>query len=1057
MSNTSVKVQNLINAIRTQFEFRVGLGYLKLNPGASGSVEIVEEPLQLLIRFKHNENTSTLIVPVPFVENAVEYLDVNGVRRATCKYYNKHVDCMFDFVEAVYQIIIGNPLQVLPAEMHKSKSPVMQLIRFGYENNTLPLAVRKIQKQINYLVNRLPVYKTDLNSYVMNRRVTIIDTGFEDIVSPEERYNYQVTKNRTYFDRGWSSIGLSDGSLANFNYILSEDLRKLTPFGIKHHNPQRNLYSTLGMRGDEAPLLQTKYTAALAKEGVARSGWNLFTLFVDIPDVWEDQIMVDNSHSEKCVEYKKRTICYGQVVVFEGESISSGDLLYVSDAGDKKIFSVPCDSAKVESIKRINTTVGGTETEAWEVIVSYKRYLKDGTKITNLSANKGIIRFQDLGYAIDPRTGEKRKIDVIVSSKAVKKRKNFSQIIEASLNSATGEKPLIVEDDAEISTEALKGLLQSVGLGEENTWECYTYAGKLHGVCGKVFWGVTHDADDTLWEEGRAAELNGRGLRTSGLKFSTIEFRALTTRFGKDNAIEKEILSYSQGVADLQEQLCILRSKHDRFVNNAGIVAALDILPFDVEASTFYIEDALAGTIADPNGIKEGFYLKLPVKYQTVVSEDDKILCDGFPGYVPGPDVKIKENSIIDKIYVPYYNLRKCWKHDTGKFGVSDIAAAINNIIVMSHRHVSASFESIHLTMLYRAIFNYFKLVNKKMSTKTGEISTLGMSVRYPHSTKAAASLSNDLEPNVVQIYKDMAKELKVEDGDIVIVERFPCLGFMSIRPQKVSVTDDPKCKFTIRASKNSLGSMTLDFDGDNLYIASFHTEDAKKALKDEWENPNEHCYEQIQKFNAKMGTPRTKEASLSDYGIITFDTLTCDSHAEIVGKLTGVKSFTGPVVALAYNLLRVMENCGLEVDTKINCGIEVFMDTVANSVFKQKHGKTSLHKIVTDAVCTADKYTLIREGFDAGVSELVCSVIRRKASERGIQNLTLYHNQAIAAGRSNIINRIVREENKLYFTSRSNLATNVLLKNLASYKVVDIPSNIFNKIMAGKTVNLYA
>jgi hypothetical protein len=47
----------------------------------------------------------------------------------------------------------------------------------------------------------------------------------------------------------------------------------------------------------------------------------------------------------------------------------------------------------------------------------------------------------------------------------------------------------------------------------------------------------------------------------------------------------------------------------------------------------------------------------------------------------------------------------------------------------------------------------------------------------------------------------------------------------------------------------------------------------------------------------------------------------------------------------------------------------------------------------------------------------------------------------------SSFINRIVREENKLYFASRSVLNDAALLTILSTYDVVDVPSSIFRKI----------
>ena len=890
----------------------------------------------------------------------------------------------------------------------------------------------------------------------MNRRLNILDKNFDEITNPEDKYNYQIGKNKTFFNKGWSSLGLSDGSLADFNYMLTTDLRNITPFGQKFHNPQRNLYSTLSMQGDEKPIIKTTTMATLEKEGVSRTGWNLFTAFVDIPDVWEDQIMVDESHADKFINSIKKFICYGEVTVCKGDIVKYGTTICVNNNNQNNTFNVVCDAAIVTNVKESSVVVGGVIYNTTNVFITYKRHLKDGTKITNLAANKGVIRLKKLGYAIDPRTGLKRKIDVIVSSKAVLKRKNYTQIIEAILNTVNNNKPIVVDDYVDTSKEAITQALTNACIGEDGVWECNTYAGKLNCICGKVFWGVTHDADDTTWREGVVENVNNRGNRTHGLKFSTIEFRALNTRFGNNNPIEKEILSYSQGTKDVREYINILRSKLDIFTYTSKTINVDDLIPMFSEG-TMYTEEQLENTISDPNKHLSAFYMKLPIEYQVVIGEDDKILSDGFPGEI-GEEIngtKVKKKIIIDKLYVPCYSLRKCWKHDIGKYGVSEVGNLLNIIITMCHRYKEDPTSGINLTMIYKAVYNYFHIVNKKLCTKKGEISTLCLSVRYPYSVKGVATLSNNIPRNTVQIHSSMAKTLNVREGDVVLVERFPCLGFMSIRPQKVTITNDSSCKFTIRASGNSLGSLTLDFDGDVIYLASFHSDSAKKALINEWENPNKYCIKHINHFNKKMGTPRTKEMLLSDYNITSFKPLTSETHAVIVGKLTGIKSYTGPIVALAYNLLRIMENTPVEHTCETKASIEVFIDTVANSVFKQKHGKKSLHKIVIDAICTADVEMLIKEGFDSTISKIICDTIKDKAKKRNIKSLTYYHEQAKKGGRANIINRIVREENKLYFTSRSVLDILAVIKNTTKCSVVDIPSNIFSKIMFNKFNNV--
>jgi hypothetical protein len=295
-----------------------------------------------------------------------------------------------------------------------------------------------------------------------------------------------------------------------------------------------------------------------------------------------------------------------------------------------------------------------------------------------------------------------------------------------------------------------------------------------------------------------------------------------------------------------------------------------------------------------------------------------------------------------------------------------------------------------------------------------------------------------------------MAKQLNVRTGDVVLAERFPCLGFMSIRPQKVQVTDDPLCRFTIRVSGNSLGSLSLDFDGDVLFLASFHTPEAKEMLLKEWTNPNKSCYDVIKDLNQKAGAPRTQSLNLQDYNLSAFEPLTAETNAILVERATGVKSHTGPVIALAYNIMRILENSDIKDNQKTNVAVEVFLDRVGNSVFKQKHGIKSLHDIVVGAICTGDVETLVENGFARGTSTVICNVLRTKGAELGVKDIKSYHEWTVRNKRSKLINRIVREQNRIYFASRSQLGACSLLKCLEAEEV-DCPSKMFKWTLSGK------
>jgi hypothetical protein len=337
------------------------------------------------------------------------------------------------------------------------------------------------------------------------------------------------------------------------------------------------------------------------------------------------------------------------------------------------------------------------------------------------------------------------------------------------------------------------------------------------------------------------------------------------------------------------------------------------------------------------------------------------------------------------------------------------------------------------------------------MGTKNGEIATYGMSIRYPFSVKAVACLSTTLPKNTVEIHRDMARSIRINDGDIVLVERFPCLGFMSVRPQKVRVTDDPMCKYVIRASGNSLVSQNLDFDGDVLYLAAFHTPEAKMALVKEWTNPNITCYSEIQNLNERKGAPHIKEYGLTDFNIKPFATLTCSDHANIVEKNTGVKAQTGPVISLTYNIMRIVENSELAKDQKMKVAIEMFLEKAAQSVFEQKHGGKSLYEIVMDGICTANVEMLVEVGFKRGTTEKLCTLITTRANSLGIFDLVAKHSKVKENGGSNLISTIVRAQNRIYFASRSRLEGIALLKALES-PATDIPSRMYKWIMTGKS-----
>jgi hypothetical protein len=1070
------EMKRLASMVKSQFDSRTITQSRRTGQDFKGALMTTEISNNILnINIATEDSNHSLTVPIPYVKNNVVLIKNNEIERAVCNYFDVKSDRIIPYTSVMYEIFMGD-FSSFVKEVKKKKIMFVQQLAYSVVNNNLPIIVYNLQKAINEVVNKMPLHETDMLSYVMNNRLMMIDDDFDKLFNPEHKLAYQIDKNRAYFNRGWTSIGLSDGTLADKNYILTGDIRKFTPFGFKYHNPQRNLYSTLCMKGDEDQKIRTESYQALIDKGTKRKGWNWFTAYVDVPDTFEDQILVDKRHANKYITSYRRIFCYGEVLVNVGQSLKFGDKISSTNDGKVSRYDVRADHTKVVGIRSENVVIGGKNKQAWSVKVRIRRNLKDGTKITNTHGNKGVIRLMDLGYATDPVTGEKRNIDVIVSAKTIPKRENFGQLMEAFANDIferTGKSKKVyktksswnsfdqsvgvttsyeyekehrvIPDDFDPGENSFKEKLMSMGFNEDLSWECNTYVGKVTACCGSVFWGVSKEAEDQLWEDGDTERRNNQDLRTAGLKLSTVEFKALETNFGKDNALIREILSYTQGSDIIAEKIRVLKSKLGEFPENTQVVNVQDIKTIDQINGTMFDEDEIKGTIADEKFFENGFLINLPLPYQTVVGVDPKMVHEGgvilFDGCF-NPEL-YKRIHLTDKLYVPYGVLRRCWRHGSGMYGMNPITTMINTVVVMAKRYLENPEESINISMYYMAIKSYFDRVLSSVVGKSGDINNYSLSVRYPMSAKAVATLNSKLPEHTVQIHKNMAKILEVKEGDYVLVERFPCLGFMGLRSQKVTITDDPMCKYTIRVSGNSLVSQNLDFDGDVIYLASFKTEEANKLLENEWKNPNPAYWRHVDWLNNRKGSPTINSFGFNDYKVKPFEDLNVESHSTIISKSTGVKALTGPMMAMAYNLMRITETVGEGVDQYMQTDIEMFIEKAGQSVFEQKHGGVSLHEIVIDAICTGDVGLLIKNGFNEEVSKFICNVIKMKAISLGVNDLISYHIKAKATGGSNIVSKIVKNENKLYFASRSNIDLFKLFNTIKGVSV-DLPSRIF-------------
>jgi len=1053
------KVSNLIQALIGQFAARTEVegrkcGKLALQ-GLTMQTEVTDD-LVLWLHFVGGAERHSVNFPLPFDHNGVNLIQQNEVLRATCPFWREQEQLEVDYLSAMYNIALSDCTGLVSPWLAKS-TPYLQQVIYGFCNGNAPVIINRFQKAINEIVHRMPLHETMLNSWVMNQRLIIIDPAFDELRSPEDRLGYQTNKARKYFDRGWTALGLSDGALADKNYLLKCNLRQLSPFGWRFHNPQRNLFSTLGMKGDELPIIRSQSMQTLMDVGIARKGWNLNTAFVDIPDVFEDQIMVDNSHRDKYVTYERRFQIFGDMLVKQGDTIKCGQVIGTAPDTEPKYFQVACDHAEVIKVVPAIVNVGGNPTRVFNVVIEYRRNFRDGLKLTNLHGNKGVIRLADLGYATNPATGEKVKIDVIVGAKTVGKRKNYGQVLEALLNNVLSlnedpDEPVVLPDDWNQPMDQVTNGLAKRGYRKDGTWDCDTYAGKVTAVVGRVFWGCIKTPEDQIWKKGDTVCRNGKEVRTRGLKFSHVEFRALKTRFGDDNPVLDEIMSYVQGTANLRDLIRMAATKKGEMPTGMPVVNYNVVRPLDQSAGTILGGQWISGTVVDEFFMPDGFIMTLPLPYQTLLDSSGDVLHEGSPQATLDEEktTQIERAFQTDRIYIPAGVLRKCWRHDNGMYGLSEVGVIVNNVVTMIHRLCANPSDPVSHRLYYTALYAFFDQVASILCSKRGDISTLGMSVRYPYSAKAVATLSTTLPKNTVEIHRSMARIMNVRTGDVVIAERFPCLGFMSVRLQRVQVTDDDMCRYTIRASGNSLVSTNLDHDGDVVFLAAFHTPATRLALKKEFDNPNQTCYGEIKRLNNRKGAPHVKCYTLQDFAITPFADLTNEEHAGLVEKNTGVKAQTGPVIALTYNLMRIVENSDIGPSQKMKVAVEMFLEKAAQSVFEQKHGGKSLYEIVIDGVCMADVQMLVDVGFKRGTTEKLCELIKTKAMQIGVFDLVKYHLKAKEKGYSNIISRIVRTQNRIYFASRSKLEAIALLDAL-EHPVVDIPSEVFNWVMSGQ------
>jgi hypothetical protein len=994
----------------------------------------------IMLNFKYNDNDLILNIPIPYVDETgcevVRSSDcvVRAVNSYMIKKTNTKDDYLsLDYMGFIYWTLIENIRDFYPELTYTC---FLERIINGMFNGNPMLSLGQTQRHIDSkIVNMLPVCESSMKTWAMNKRVVLLDPEF-DKLTPDQKLEYQMEKNRRLFP--FTSIGLSDGVLADQNYILKQDIKCLTPYGEKHHNPQRNLYQTLGMKGKDVPNLMTKSEAALVKAGVTRTGWDLMTAFLTTPDTFEDQIILDNRLRDLSVSETRKFTSYGALLVKTGDRLVYGAIMSAEPDDSEQRFEVHCDDACVEAIDNSSAVINGKEIPTYIITVKITRKFKEGFKITNRHGNKGVIRFAELGMVHDPVRGD-IPLDVIVSCDSIRKRKNFGQVLEALTTLIHGkDSKLTIPDEYCVSTDKMVKTLTANGYKEDGTCDISTVYGNFKAVCGWIFWGITRTPEDQIWTPKETSQTDVSGLRTAGNKVSTIEISALITMMGPNNGAVKEILQYTQGQDLIKEELTIIGSMVG---NTDSGTPQVNVSELEVceDGSVFHEKEALTNTIHDSSVYPEGAYINLSFKYYVAVSPS--MQAPIYESIVPPAQGLFNRVYEIDKIYMPSELLRRTWQHKTGLVGLSTLGTVLNRFILDCKRYV-ASNDPEDMDSASNSIRRYFATVSNAVGGKKGHLSTYTMAVRYPNSVKGVAVQKSELPSNTVEIHHGMAEALGVTHGQLVLCERFPCLGFPSIRIQRVAVTSDDDCKYVIRVSGNSLVSQALDFDGDVIYLMSFFTPQAKRDLTRAFKNPHPKIAEIINELNSKK-VPTTKEMVLQDYELTVFEKLTADSQSSLVERAVGVKAHTGPVIALCYNLMRIIETASKYNDTEFRASMEKFLDKIGNSVFSQKHGTESLQAACIEAVCCANVNKLVELGFPLKESQKLSSIISSKASNLGIFDLIGHYQEAMSGGRSKIINVIVRNENKVYFASRSKLQGPRILDYLKQGPV-DIPSHMF-------------
>jgi hypothetical protein len=993
-----------------------------VNPDSPVEVEGQQTDYAVFFNFAFEDRKFDILIPTPYEDRNGNSIIGDTVQR--CEGSWVIGDKIYRYLDFI-QHILCNRIDGL-FDVTTTSSQIARLTKLHQYINP-SLIVRSAQRLIDAVTNSLPLSEAPLKDYFMNKRVMLVDSRFKGL-TPQKKLLYQIEKEIKFFP--WSGIGLSDGSAAENNYLLMDRIQNFTPFNV-YDNPMRNLYSTLGMKGVEGPLIFTEEEDRL---GAKRTGMNLVTVFLDHPNNYEDQIIMSNRFLKESISEPRRITTFGTVLVEKGQKIQSGQVLALEPNQTKTTFETACDEAVVEDILQGFTYFNGNKIQIHTLIIKLTRNFKHGFKITNRHGNKGVVIFDDTGFALDPVKG-KIPVDIIVSARSVEKRKNYGQILEALTNNLKDDSYIKISSDFKVSMGKLSERLIAKGYAPDLTCPVETQWGTFKAVVGKVFWGVIKTVEDQTWTDEDLADIRSNGIHRAGLKLSPIEIKALSTIFGEDAKILfEEIMKFSSGKLQTMEQIYILMSGLGSLDEGLSKIDVEHVKPVDQEAGYFQEDHAYKDTIADIEKYPNPFLLKLPFTYYTAVYRGAQIVeeVDIYP-------TDADEIYATQYIYVPGYEERKVWMHQTGLYGMNEITTLFNNLVDYCNRPRTEINWKVNAFCAMKTLLH---TISRRMSSKRGVVNQNILSVRYPSSIKGVAIQNMDLPKNTVGIHESMAEQLGVTKESYVIVERFPCLGFTSMRIQKVQVHKEESKRFSIEVSGNSLVSLGLDFDGDVIYLMSFSSKEAQELLRRTFHFPDKRMHDILETMSSKI-EPVTAELGIQDYQIKEFPPPSQEHNAEIIKNLAGVKLYTGPVIALGYNVSRIIEPYVTYKDS-LSIAIELLLDKVANSVFSQKHGIKSLQNETIEAICLADpekimalfgshkeraRYSSLR--IKEEEAQRVCEIIRFEASMVNVNELQSHYERHIKKGKSNIISTIVRRRRKNYFATRAALEPYHFLVNI--------------------------